>query len=248
MKKYNSNLGLNYYESHNQEIGALETKKDQAEYFLKRINKDYLNNREKVLDVGCGLGVLGQLIKEKYNSDVFGIDLAESAIKIARKQGVAAKKSDINDRWPYKESFFDVVVCVQVLEHLYNPDFFFEEAKRVLKNNGFLVISTPNLAAWYNRIIFLFGYQPFFTEVSTIDKTLGLGFTRDMTPNREVVGHLRIFTLKALIDMSKMYGFETVDIKGGSVKYLPKYMRPIDKFMERVPSLSSDIILIAKKK
>lgn len=236
---------IKYYEKHNMDLNAIEDKNLQAKYFLTRFKKDYFKNKSKVLDVGCGIGVLGQLIKEKYNSDVFGIDLAESAIKIARKQGVVAKKSDINNRWPYKDSTFDVVVCVQVLEHLYNPDFFFKEAKRVLKKNGVLIISTPNLAAWYNRVIFFFGYQPFFSEVSTVDKTIGLGFTRKLTKNRETVGHLRVFTLKALIDMIVLYKFKTINIRGGAVHYLPNIIKPLDKIMENIPSLASDLIVIS---
>ena len=53
-----------------------------------------------------------------------------------------------------------------MIEHLYNPDHMLEECRRVLKPGGLLIISTPNLQAWYNRILFLFGVQPIFYEVS----------------------------------------------------------------------------------
>jgi len=102
-----------------------------------------------------------------------------------------------------------------------------KEAFRVLKTDGYLVITTPNLAAWFNRLIFLFGYQPFFLEPSTKDKTVGLGFTRRLMPNRKPVGHIRCFTLKALKDILVLHGYKIVLVKGNTGYYLPNFMRPL---------------------
>jgi hypothetical protein len=59
-------------------------------------------------------------------------------------------------------------------------------ARRVLRPGGVLLLSTPNLAAWFNRSLVLLGVQPVFSEVS-LRRVYG-------RPGREVAGHLRLFT------------------------------------------------------
>lgn len=113
---------------------------------------------------------------------------------------------------------------------------------------GTLILTTPNLANWFNRILFLFGYQPFFLEASTVDKTVGLKFTRRLTSNRMPVGYVSCFTKKAIEDLLNLHGFENIKIIGGKVDCLPKFMEPFDSLMSFFPALSSDMIIIAKFK
>jgi 2-polyprenyl-3-methyl-5-hydroxy-6-metoxy-1,4-benzoquinol methylase len=79
-----------------------------------------------------------------------------------------------SERLPFQDGYFDVVYMGDVIEHLTNPDFAINEVARVIKTNGFLVLSTPNLACWLNRLLLLLGMQPLFSEVSTA-KTFGRG-------------------------------------------------------------------------
>ena len=221
-------------------------KRLESEYIINLIG-NFLEGQGKILDIGCGMGILASDIKERYNSEVYGIDINGTAVKYAVKAGIQAKVGDIEKRLPYASKSFDVVLIIQVIEHVLGTDDLILEAKRVLKKNGLLIISTPNLSNWFNRIIFLFGFQPFFTEVSLKDKTFGLGFTRGMSGNRETVGHLRVFTLRALRDLLNYYGFKTNFIRGGNLYYLPKYLQPIDKIFSLFPGLASDLIVIAKR-
>lgn len=201
-----------------------------------------------VLDIGCGTGELGSLIQQKYGGVVYGLDINETAVKRASRNGVRAKIGNVEEKWPFSNNSMDSVLCVQMIEHLVNPDFFLLETKRVLRKNGTVIITTPNLAAWFNRILLFLGFQPFFTEVSTIDKTLGLSFTRNLTPNRMPMGHLRCFTLKALKELLELHGFEIIAIQGSAVNYLPKYMKIFDRPISSIASLASDLVVVAKKK
>lgn len=204
--------------------------------------------RNKTLDVGCGTGEFGAAFQRNFGANVFGFDLNKLGVLKAKKNGLIARIGNIDRRWPYQNSFFDSILGVQIIEHLVETDHFLQESKRILKKNGILVLTTPNLAAWFNRIILLFGYQPFFTEVSTLDKTLGLSFTRNLTPNRKPLGHLRCFTLKSIKDILELHGFEIIKIKGSTVTYFPKYMYPLDKFFSYLPGLSTDLLIVARKK
>lgn len=238
--------GVDYYKKHNIDENVIKIKLNRVKYLFSRLSSLKIGNSLRVLDVGCGLGVYGAEFGKKYNSKVYGIDLERGAIKVANSLGLKAKNSDIDQKWPYTTSSFDAVLGIQIIEHVYDTDHFFLESRRVLKDCGLLIITTPNLAAWYNRIVFLFGYQPFFTEVSMKDKTIGLSFTRKFTSNREAVGHLRVFTLKAMKEILALYDFKIEKIIGGSVDYLPGFMKPFDKIFTHFPALSSDIILIAR--
>ena len=230
-----------------------------SEYINLRIRDakryvDYIRNRiqitkdSKILEVGCGTAEFGSVLKQEYGSQVYGIDRNITAIKIARSKGVQAVKGDVEKKWPFENRKFDVIIASQIIEHIVNTDILFTESQRVLKKNGLLIIATPNLAAWFNRILLPLGYQPFFTEVSTVDKTLGLDFTRRLTTIRNPLGHLRCFTLRALIDMYRLYNFDVIMAKGASVSYLPKYMSVFDDFFSNFSSLATDLLIVGMRK
>lgn len=97
-----------------------------------------------VLDVGCGEGfTLMRLHKEKIGKKLSGIDNMEQAIKLGKKLHPQFKieKGDIY-KLPYKDNSFDLVLCMEVLEHLENPVAALKELKRVSKK--YVLLSVPN--------------------------------------------------------------------------------------------------------
>ena len=68
---------------------------------------------------------------------------------------------DLNKKFPIKDNSVDVVVSDQVIEHLTDVvDNFVKEIFRILKPEGYAVISTENLSSWNNLFALLFGYGP----------------------------------------------------------------------------------------
>lgn len=237
-----------FYDSLYDQKSIFEQEKKKNYVVLSKIGNNFFKRGRKVLDVGCGVGIFGSILIEKFKLKVYGLEISEAAIRKSRGMGIDTRFGNIDLKWPYRSRFFDIVSGNQIIEHIINPDHFLTEARRLLKKNGLLILSTPNLSAWFNRIIFLFGYHPFFSEASTVDKTVGLGFTRKITPNRKPLGHIRVLSVRAIRDLLDMHGFELISIKGMEVEYLPGFMRIFDKFFSLFASFASEIVLVAKKK
>ncbi len=114
----------------------------------------------KLLDVGLGKGIIAKELKNDF--EVIGMELDEECITIARRKGVKVVMGDITEDWPFRANEFDVVIMAEVIEHITNEKFVMGECTRVLKKDGLLVLSTPNVASLVNRLRLLRGRRPFY--------------------------------------------------------------------------------------
>jgi len=101
----------------------------------------------KILDVGCGDGVLLYLIKDKlvnYNLELYGIDSTEDALQMAKSKNIHTTftKTDVY-HLTFPDNFFDIVISSDVIEHVNHADVMLLEIKRVLRPKGKAIISTP---------------------------------------------------------------------------------------------------------
>jgi len=97
-------------------------------------------NQQKILDIGCGDGVLLSLIK---NAILYGIDLDQASLDYAAVKVNAKFVRASAAKLPFQANFFDVVLATEIIEHLDQPEKLIQEAKRVLKSNGHLILTTP---------------------------------------------------------------------------------------------------------
>lgn len=120
------------------------------EFYLKDprylIMANFASEGDRVLDVGCGDGGECFVVKTiRKTTDVFGIDISQTAIDKARRiyGSVGTFKLGSATEIPYPDDFFDLVICGEVLEHLEDPEKAIKELLRVVKKGGRLLISTP---------------------------------------------------------------------------------------------------------
>ncbi len=123
--------------------------------FENQLALDVIRAGDKVLDIGCGIGNF--LIRAKDKATVTGLELNEKAIEVCKQRGLNVLNERIEDHALQNEGAYDVVCLFQVLEHIYDVKPFLENALKVLKSGGKLVIGVPN-----NEPYFL-GYDKYCT-------------------------------------------------------------------------------------
>lgn len=190
----------------------------------------FIPENSLVLDIGCGDGTISVLIRELKNCKVVGVDISSNALKLAKKKDIEVIQHNLEEPLPFKDSSFDCVFAGEIIEHIFDTDFFVREIWRVLKPHGKLIVTTPNLAGLGSRISLLLGKKPW------------------MINNRltsESAGHIRYFVAKDLVELLEDNGFKVVKLTGDCVKILPNLC--IKFLSDLEPSLSLHLIVVSEK-
>ena len=201
--------------------------------------KQLIKKPINILDVGCGKNCLLSKYKEKEDK-YFGCDFYnEINEKIDGYLSIDLNEEKLSDK--YKDEKFDVIFCGEVIEHLFSPDSLLDEIKELMHDNSILILSTPNLAYYANRIMLLFGISPLFLENSSEVK-LGRKF-KIIGQFNKTEGHIKVFTYGALKDLFKMKRLKIIKIKS-----VPVWNNIFDRIICIISrSLSANNVFILKK-
>lgn len=105
----------------------------------------------RVLEVGCGLGFFGRRLQKEFT--YVGFDISIDALTYARVLNhLSTSVSGEAGALPFRDHSFDALVAFDLVEHLMDPLLFFGEAWRVLKPDGIVVVTTPNISSLGNRV------------------------------------------------------------------------------------------------
>ena len=131
------------------------------ENIIKTFNlkkKDKILSGIKILDIGCGGGLLSEPMS-RLGADVFGMDASEKNIQIAK---IHAMKSGLNIKYfctspeKFKSNLkFDVILNLEIIEHVDDVDFFLESCSKLLTKDGIMFVATLNktLKSYFFAII-----------------------------------------------------------------------------------------------
>ena len=155
-----------------------------------------LKSKGCVLDIGCGRGLLLQLLKSR-GWECHGTELSEPlALRMRENHGIDVRACSIQD-CNFADKMFDAVSIYHVLEHISDPKGVLQEVRRIIKNDGMLIIGVPNIAS--------------FQSVISGPKWFHLDIPRH-------VAHFSPGTLKQMVEEC---GFEIVSAKSFSAEYDP---------------------------
>jgi len=119
------------------------------------------SEKGRVLELAAGQGGLSFRLREMGYS-TFASDLLSSLFKVPDMDFI---RMDLNKGFPFKAEMFDYLVCVEGVEHIESHFHFVRESFRILKKNGYLVFSTPNVLGLGSRLkYFLTGFYPLGTR------------------------------------------------------------------------------------
>ncbi|MBI2785673.1 MAG: bifunctional 2-polyprenyl-6-hydroxyphenol methylase/3-demethylubiquinol 3-O-methyltransferase UbiG [Legionella longbeachae] len=178
--------------------GPLKTLHDINGVRLEFITRHVQLSQQKVLDVGCGGGILCEAMA-RYGAKSTGIDAESEAIVVAQEH---AKNNNLNIEYlctpieSYKGGHFDVVTCMEMLEHVQKPELVLEHCRRLLKPNGFLFLSTISrtVKAYASAII-------------------AAEYLLNLLP-RQTHDYNKFIKPSELLAMARSFGFNLVEMKG----------------------------------
>lgn len=156
-----------------------------------------LNRVGTVLDIGPG----PRSIIEHISADnKIAVEINRTFVEVLSKKNITCIQQDIQDGFHLDDhKHVDLVFCLEIIEHLYYLEKFFESIKTVLKDNGKIVFSVPNDVGFFTRRLMILFKGSLFGR-KTYD------------PYKEQ--HIRFFTIQSLRYVLEIHGFKICSIHG----------------------------------
>lgn len=181
---------------------------------INKIIKRMMEHLEikKILDIGSSLSTIDFLKIIFPHAEIHALNIDKKFLKdISKKhKDVRTVLCDCQDMHIYKNNYFDLIFSNQVLEHIIYPEKCLHECYRILKKHGVMILTTPNLASWQNRLLLLFGYHP--TNYTVSSEFKDLGFPK-FIKKKNLYDHPRVFTVRALKEILEKTGFKIIDLE-----------------------------------
>jgi SAM-dependent methyltransferase len=166
----------------------------------------------KILDCPAGEGALA----ERLVSAGFQVQACDLYDELFRLDGVEIKKGDLSGTLPYAAQSFDYITSLDGLEHIDSPPQAFREYRRLLKPNGHLIISVPNIMNVEERLKWLvFGYTSHFKPLSNQFKAQ---IAYDTAGKNEIAVHANPIGYNELRYYLELNGFELQGVYRDRVK------------------------------
>jgi len=202
-------------------MNGQSTKKRDLPYLYKAYRQMERTNKNEILqlieprpngrllDCGCADGEFTvRLASRARVAEAYGIESVDERIAEASDHGVIVTKADLNDPLPYRHHFFDIIHANQIIENLRNAGLFLEEARRVLRPDGYAMFATNNLASWQNILSLALGLQP--TPTLIYNEAVAGSVFDPLQDSHHVYpddSHVHVYSHQGLRELCTQHGF-----------------------------------------
>jgi 2-polyprenyl-3-methyl-5-hydroxy-6-metoxy-1,4-benzoquinol methylase len=173
------------------------------ESVLRQIPRLNLPAKARVLDAPCGASAALTLALKAKGFAAIGADLDEGAASALEE---AFARVNLNAPLPWADDSFDAVISTEGIEHLENHFGFFRECWRVLRPNGLLIVTTPNITALRSRVRF-FGSGFFGRDALPLNES-----------SRHPLHHISLSTYPELRYELRVSGFQSLEVRHTHIK------------------------------
>ena len=155
-----------------------------------------LPKNSPVLDIGCGSAPIGLALKERGFTELYAVEVDEAAKDNAKE----IYKTVTNNLETFGNQKFKLILLLDVIEHLPNPELFLRAVEKFIAPDGMILISVPNVAHWSVRIPLFFGFFN-YTDRAILDRT-----------------HLHFFTRRSLIKLLNKFPDLFIEQTGATIE------------------------------
>jgi len=176
-----------------------------------------------ILDIGCATGALLASLRDK-GWRVTGVEISPSAVYAKKEHKLDVRNVPLEEN-NFPDNSFDVILASHLIEHLNEPKTFLEETYRILKDNGSIFITTPDISGFQSR---LFGSRW----------------------RSAIFDHLYLFSRRTLSKMLKSVGFKVVSCHswgGLAAGAAPKTVKKVADFLAKRLNFGDVMIIRARK-
>jgi len=186
-------------------------------------NSGFINTAPAILDIGCATGAVLAYLKER-GWRVTGVEISPGAEYGRKTRNLDIRSIPLEEN-NFPPECFDVVLASHLIEHLNNPRAFLSEINRILKNGGYVFITTPNIGGFQSRV---FGSRW----------------------RSAIFDHLYLFSAWTLIQMLKSAGFKKEILRtwgGLAAGIAPSWLKKTADFLAKRLGFGDVMVIRAKK-
>lgn len=202
------------------------------------------NSTQKILDIGCGSGLMLNALDGAGRA--FGMDMSDDAISFSREifKG-EVKKGFLPDEIPYDKNFFDLVVALDVIEHVDQDVESLKAIRSRIAENGKAVITVPAYMFLWSAFDELNEHKRRYTLPELNEKLKAAGFTVEKISYFNTILFPVVFVVRMLNNLMKRDGASDVDMPSTPVNYILEKIFGIEKYLLRFTNLPFGVSILA---
>jgi len=196
LKYHNNHHGIKYY----------------VQKFFEREKKRFKG--KKVVDFPTGNGITSNILQD-IGAEPLPMDLF---VEYFKQETLQCTRANINDGLPLQESSIDALICQEGIEHFENQLGALREFNRVLKQNGSLIITTPNASNLVGKLSYFLSENELFNKMMPQNELDDIWMSQQKISNEIYYGHIFLIGINKLRLLAKLSGFKIKKIENTRIK------------------------------